>query len=76
MSSATNLPLDPILASRLEAAAQSRGQSPEAVAAEAIETFLDWDDDFRAAVQRGVAEAEAGVFASPAEVAHAFRRRT
>lgn len=76
MSSATTFTLDPMLESRLEAAAKARGQTLQAIAAEAIETFLDWDGDFSAAVQRGVSEANAGAFASDENVEHVFRRRS
>jgi predicted transcriptional regulator len=46
------------------------------LAGEAIESFLDWDDDFRAAVLRGVAEADAGAFAADKDIERVFRKRT
>jgi predicted transcriptional regulator len=75
MADRDSLTLDAALAERLAAAADARGKSTEAVAAEAIAAYLDWDDDFRAAVSRGVAEADAGHFASDHEIAHVFRKR-
>lgn len=76
MADDARLSLDPTLAARLAAAAKASGSTPEAMASEAIETFLDWDGDFRTAVQRGVAEADAGEFATEDQVAHVFRTRT
>jgi predicted transcriptional regulator len=67
---------DPKLAKRLAAAAAARGRTPDDVAAEAIAAYLDWDEDFRAAVARGLAEAEAGAFATADEVERVLRPRT
>ncbi len=76
MADDARISLDPTLAARLAAAAEASGRTPEAMASEAIESFLDWDDDFRVAVDRGVAEAEAGKFATDDEIARVFRKRT
>ena len=51
---------DPILTARLEAAATRRGVTPGSLAAEAIQSFLDIEEDFRSAVEQGVREADAG----------------
>lgn len=59
---------DPILTARLEAAATRRGVSPNSLAAEAIASFLDIEDDFRQAVERGVGEPESGEFVSEGEI--------
>jgi predicted transcriptional regulator len=76
MADGSPLSLDPTLAARLEAAARAQGRSVESIAEQAINSFLDWDDDFRAAVRRGVSEADAGVFATDKQVEHVFRKRT
>jgi predicted transcriptional regulator len=76
MADRDSLTLDAALAERFAAGADARGTSTEAVAAEAIAAFFDWDDDFRSAVARGVVEADAGHFASDHEIAHVFRKRT
>jgi predicted transcriptional regulator len=64
---------DPILTARLEAAARRRGVSPDMLAAEAIASFLDIEEDFRSAVEQGVREADSGVFATAEEVNSVLR---
>jgi predicted transcriptional regulator len=59
---------------RLEALAEATDRSRSFLAAEAIEQYLELQEWQIQAVQVGLAQAEAGQFATPAQVKAAFKR--
>ena len=63
---------DPELLARLDALAARTRQSRARIVADALEGYLDWQEDFAARVQDGLAAAERGDFADAEEVERVF----
>ncbi len=71
---ATTIRVDDEILSRLDGLAQSAGRSRSYLIQEALARYLEYETWFAAEVTAGLAEAEAGDFATEAEEA-AFRAR-
>jgi predicted transcriptional regulator len=71
---ALNLILDEALLAKLDQAASVRSTSREAVATDALLTFVENEEHAVEQIRQGLAEAERGEFASAEDVARVFRR--
>jgi predicted transcriptional regulator len=70
-----SVPLDDEQRVRFEAIAEARQESLEAVVAEALVEYLDYDSAFRAAVEEGLAAERAGQVSDLKTFAEDLRRR-
>jgi len=68
--------VDVDLKDRLERAAAGQNKPAETLVQQALEQFLGHDAWFRAEVEAGLGEADAGDFLTPEEKAAAYRRWT
>ena len=73
-NSVVTIRLDPDLKAKLEALARSTQRTKSFLAAEAIAAYVDLNAWQIGEIQRGLAEAEAGDFASDAEMEEFFAK--
>lgn len=62
------VPLSPDTQAKLARIASERGRDSQAIAQEAIERFVDYDEWFTRQVQEGIDQLDAGEFLTHAEV--------
>lgn len=63
------------LESRLEALAQNTGRAADALLCEAIERYADEEEQFLAAIEEGIAEADRGEFIEDGQVLRWLKER-
>jgi predicted transcriptional regulator len=69
-----HLTLTPEQEAKLSRIAEHEGKPPEQLARERVLSLLDDDDDFQAAVQLGLAQADAGLFIEEEEMDARFEK--
>ena len=66
--------LDSATLTRLQGIASATEQDLQSIIAEAIGAYLEWDEEFRADVEEGLRQADAGEFATEEEVKAVYAR--
>jgi predicted transcriptional regulator len=74
MTAAFTVNLDETMLARLEAIAKSRALPRDRVVQEALEAFLEFEEAQIARIKEGIAQADRGEFASPAEIERVFAK--